>query len=324
MKFTNIEKNKKYPIIIWGHPKGTHTHSWIHYRFFRAFRYLWFDVQWLENKKKNLPNKNKDYIIITETGQDRILLENFSNKWRVFDHNISHKRYSELKNKNIIPFWVIRYNLAKFTDKKIWQYITEWDTPIMDTEEYYFQLKNPRILRWSELLPHEISHTPYHYNNNKDVIFIGSRRHNNFIQLEQLRFRCIKNKKRFKQYGKHILLRQPFFNSSFVSPEDMEEISRSAYIAPALQGVQVDDGYIPCRLFINMSLSILAVSNNPYVYNLFDNDEVIVDRNIGKMMEKAERIIRDKKVDQYTKKALKKVKEEHTYINRIEELFSYL
>ena len=86
----------------------------------------------------------------------------------------------------------------------------------------------------------------------------------------------------------------------------------------------MDDGYIPCRLFMNMSMSVLAVSNNPYVYNLFDDDEVIVDRNIFKMMAKAEKVVKEKRVDEYTKKAFEKVKEKHTYINRIEELFSYI
>jgi hypothetical protein len=50
-----------------------------------------------------------------------------------------------MKQKNIIPFDVIRYNLAKFTDKKLGQYIFERDTPVMSTEEYHFRMKHPRI-----------------------------------------------------------------------------------------------------------------------------------------------------------------------------------
>ena len=73
-----------------------------------------------------------------------------------------------------------------------------------------------------------------------------------------------------------------------------------------------------------MSLSVLAVSNNPWVYRLFDDDEVICDRNIWKMMEKAEKVIKDRRVDEYTKKAFEKVKEKYTYINTIESLFSVL
>jgi spore maturation protein CgeB len=194
----------------------------------------------------------------------------------------------------------------------------------MSTEDYYFQIRQPRILRGSELLPHEMKWKPYHYGDTKDVNFIGSRRHNNCMQLEQLRRHCFLNGLKYHHYGRHLVLRPPLVKKWYLSPEEMDKKTVEAYIAPAIQGVQIDDGYIPCRLFINMSLSVLAVSNNPYVYNLFDDDEVIVDRNIGKMIEKAEKIIKDHKVDEYTKKALEKVKEKHTYLNRIDELFSYL
>gem|GEM_PF-5562276 len=67
---------------------------------------------------------------------------------------------------------MIRYNLAKFTDKKISSYITERDTPVMSTEEYYYQIRCPRILRACELLPHEIERKPYDYSQSRDVNFI--------------------------------------------------------------------------------------------------------------------------------------------------------
>lgn len=322
----HIEKYKNRPIIIWGHPKGTHTHSWIHYRFFRAFQSMWFDVQWLDNTIENLPDKNKNYIIITENLVDTLLHENYSSSWVIFDHNISLKKYIKygMASRNIIPFDVIRYNFAKFTDKKIGQYITERDIPIMDSDEYYFRMKNPRILWWSELLPHEIKWKPYHYNTNKDVCFVGSRWHNNFIQLESLRLYCLTHKLHYHQLGRHLIIRPPLFKKWYLSPEELNNTTYNSFITPAIQWAQIDDGYIPCRLFINMSLSALWVSNNPHVYNLFDNDEVIVDRDIWKMMDKAQQIIKDKKVDSYTHKAIEKIKNNHTYLNRIDELFSYL
>jgi spore maturation protein CgeB len=58
--------------------------------------------------------------------------------------------------------------------------------------------------------------------------------------------------------------------------------------------------------------------------NLFDEDEIIIDRDMFTLLDKAEKVIKDKKVDDYTRKALEKVKTQHTYINRIEQLFSYL
>lgn len=327
MIFENIEKYKNKSIIIRWHPKWTHTHSWIHYRFFRAFEWLGFEVQWLENKIENLPDKNKEYIIITENSQDKIILENASKKRILFNHYLWEKNYKNYKDNfsKLIPFTVTKYNLAKYTDKKIWSYFTEWDSPIMSIEEYHYQINYPSILWWSDLLPHEMKREPYNYNNsNKDINFIWSWWHNNALQLESLRFYCIKNWLKYNQYGKHIILRSKIFWSWFLSPNELIKKTKEAYISPAIQWSQIDDGYIPCRLFINASLSTLLVSNNPYAYNIFNDDEIIIDRDIWKMMDKARQIIEDKKVDEYTKKAFDKVKERHTYINRIDELFSYL
>lgn len=80
-----------------------------------------YDVQWLENKIENLPDKNKKYIIITESSQDSVLLEHYTNNWTIFDHQVTKKKYEkyDMQQKNIIPFSVVRYNWAKFTDKKI-------------------------------------------------------------------------------------------------------------------------------------------------------------------------------------------------------------
>ena len=58
--------------------------------------------------------------------------------------------------------------------------------------------------------------------------------------------------------------------------------------------------------------------------NLFDDDEIIIDRDIFTLLDKAEKVVKDRKVDDYTRKALEKIKTQHTYINRIEQLFSYL
>lgn len=58
--------------------------------------------------------------------------------------------------------------------------------------------------------------------------------------------------------------------------------------------------------------------------DIFDEDEIIIDRDIFKLLDKAAKVVKDRKVDIYTSKAIEKVRCHHTYLNRIEELFSYL
>lgn len=322
-----IEKYKDHPIVIrWYSPTCEHSQKWIHYRFYHTFKKLWFDVQRLENNIENIKLIKKNSIILSTEWVDSCIMENYNNSWIIFDHHVSRENYKkyEMNKKNIYLYNVIRWNRVKYTEKKIWQYITDFSTPLMSTEDYLFEERQIQLFRWCELLPDEMKWQPYHYKNTSDVVYCWSWRNNNFIQLEKLRWYCITHWLKYHQYGKHILLREPLFHRKFLSYEELTKRTREAYISPAVQWAQADDGYICDRLFINISLSVLWVSNNPRVYRIFDEDEIICDRNIRKMMEKAEKVITDKKVDEYTKKAFEKVKEKYTYINMIEMLFSAL
>lgn len=304
MNLAMHEKFKQYKIIIWWYPYGSHTHSWIHHGFYRAFTYLGYDVKWVDNKIENLPAKNDNTIFITEHQVDNFLIENLSTNWIIFDHNIEKNRWNN--NPNIIPFSVKTFSVLS---NKEFNY-----------DMYRYYISHPQIYWWTDLLPHEIQFIPYNYNN-KDIIFIWSWWQNNFLEIEKLHLWALMNWKKFIQSWKHLLLR----HKKFVPEKEVPMISRSAYIAPAIQwNYQCKVGYTPCRLLKNISYSVLGVSNNIYMANLFPDDEIIIDGNIFHMMEKAEKVIKDKKVDDYTKKAIERVKNEHTYINRIEELFSYL
>ena len=53
-------------VIIWGYPLYTHTHSYIHYGWHKAFKHLGYDTYWFHDK--DFP-KEFDYtncIFITE------------------------------------------------------------------------------------------------------------------------------------------------------------------------------------------------------------------------------------------------------------------
>ena len=39
----------KYKIVIWGYPLHTHTHSYIHNSFYKAFSYLGHEVYWFDD-----------------------------------------------------------------------------------------------------------------------------------------------------------------------------------------------------------------------------------------------------------------------------------
>lgn len=298
-----MKQFKDYKIVIWWYPYGKHTHSWIHFGFFRGFEYLGYDIIWVENKIENLPSTTQKTIFITACWDDSVLIKNSRNtNWIIFDHN-----YILESQPNIIPFWVEVFSLPNY--------------PPTTVEKYRYYLDNPKIHWATDLLPNEIKFIPYHYKNTKDVRFIGSWWLDNWHALEQAHLWSLMHGKYWDHQGKHIFLRY----KKFIPEDQIVELSREAYLTLSIQwNPQVTWWYLPCRLLKNMSYSVLWLSNNLFMANLFDEDEIIIDRDISTLLDKAQKVVRDRKVDDYTRKALEKVKNEHTYINRIEQLFSYL
>jgi hypothetical protein len=83
----------------------------------------------LDNKIENLPNKNENIIFITEHQVDSVIIENISDKWIIFDHNISKDRYNN--RKNIIPFFVHTHDMLNNKN--------------FNPNDYRYYISHPRI-----------------------------------------------------------------------------------------------------------------------------------------------------------------------------------
>lgn len=268
-----MDKYKNYRIIIWWYANWSNdTYMWIQHWFHKAFKYLWYNVTWVDNKIENLPNKNENVIFFAEHREDSFLMENLSINWIIFNHD-----YNLKQSEKIIPFWVKALSFASY--------------PPISTDEYRNYLKIPKIFWATDLVPNEIEFKPYHYSNSKDVTFIGSWWFDNWKALETARIWCLLNWKNFQQQWRHIFLRY----KKFISEDEIAKISQEAYMALSIQWKpQCNTGYVPCRILKNMSYSVLGISNNLFLANLFDDDEIIIDRNISNLLDKAEKVVKDK------------------------------
>ena len=74
-------------------------------------------------------------------------------------------------------------------------------------------------------------------------------------------------------------------------------------------------GYIPCRIFKNISYGHMGVTNSEYVNKVF-NDQLIFSNDTYQLYHKVKEEITPEK----TKELMKLVKEKHTYINRINQI----
>ena len=63
--------NRNTKIVIWGYPEHSHTHSYIHLGFYRAFKYLGFDVYWFDDDNYPTSFNFSNCIFLTEGFADR-------------------------------------------------------------------------------------------------------------------------------------------------------------------------------------------------------------------------------------------------------------
>ena len=111
-----------------------------------------------------------------------------------------------------------------------------------------------------------------------------------------------------------------------VADIDMKQnigLIQRSYLAPAIQGPwQVKVGYIPCRIFKNISYGQLGVTNSETVSKLFKN-KIVYNPDCYRLFFDAQ--VRAALITQEEMFELMDfVRDKHTYINRIEHLLQFL
>ena len=107
-------------IVVWGHKLGTHTHSYIHYGFVKAFKYLGYPVQWLDNDDDIQFVDFTNSLFITEGQVDQkipIRLDCF-----YILHNCDGEKYEKLFakgqciNLQVYAHWCLKKNVVKLDE----------------------------------------------------------------------------------------------------------------------------------------------------------------------------------------------------------------
>jgi hypothetical protein len=103
-----------------------------------------------------------------------------------------------------------------------------------------------------------------------------------------------------------------------VSIEENVRLIQESYMAPALVGRTHPKGYLPCRIFKNISYGQYGVTNSPWVYDLFEG-RVIYNQDVRALFHQART-----ELPSITTKQLYDVMDyvarNHTYLNRFDLL----
>lgn len=285
--------------IIWGHEHYSHTHSYIHYGFFKAAKHMGWTVEWFKNTQENASKLgNTDgCLFLTESQVDSFIPVNPMAFYVL--HNCDMKKYDiiPLKNKLI---------LQVFT-KDVYPRKT---VPVKNNLfEFWQEDANTLYAPWAtDLLPHEIDKniSTLQLQKNNNAVFVGSYWggvHGNNKELVKFHEACIDNNIDFKVF-------------SNIDQLNSISLIQDADIAPTIVGTwQKEKGYIPCRIFKNVSYGKLGVTNSKEAYEAINK--------LGVYNQDESQLVKDA-IDnndlEVTKKAMEFVRDNHTYINRIDTL----
>lgn len=279
-------------IIIWGHPLHTHTHSYIHEGFFKAFTYLGYNTSWMPDEpRKDLNFENSLFITESQSCKHIPVLQSC----KYILHNCDGKQFESIPHESKLTLQVYVDSVLDYKIERVNDW-TFWD----NVGRGLFQC-------WAtDLLPHEfmpLSAMSFRENRIYWIGTLGAGEFGNENEINGFVRGCNENNVGFEvlhrvENGIHACL-----------------INKS-YIAPQLSGTwQKGQGYIPCRIFKNISYGQQGITNSKRVYEIF-NGEIIYSDNEYELFYLA----KDNILKQNFQKVSNFVKENHTYINRIEQI----
>ncbi|MCL5875982.1 MAG: hypothetical protein M1114_05925 [Candidatus Dependentiae bacterium] len=306
----NIAFNK---VVIWGWKLHSHTHSYIHYAFYKTFKHLGYDTYWFDNDDVVDDFDFDNALFITEGQVDqKIPLRNSS---YYILHNCEPKKYQDLiDNYHVLLISVYIHDILLDGRHGDMQKLSDY---------HYFSIKDHIFyMPWAtDLLPHEIDEVKMRVQDNwghiatKNATWIGSAESGYSGPGDQIaRFA-----QACKNNGINFEIKKIKRWPGAIEPKDNVEFIFNSYLAPALQCQwQVDHGYIPCRIFKNISYGQMGITNSETVYQLFDK-KIVYNKDEYQLLYDALSAKKSFTLQQQLD-LMDFVKEKHTYINRINDL----
>ncbi len=301
----------KKKFVAFGCKTSTSTHSYIHYAYQRAFESLGWDSYWISDSEDEVRSFDfSNSVILTLGGSDSKIPIRKDCKYIL--HNCDMNKYSDVIDNSLI--------LQVFTTDVYDRNVEKIDDFIYYQKDKQFgahKLYQP----WAtDLLPSEIKDLDrLNFVDDKTVYWVGSvwdggsdsngYEYGNMSEIQKLK--------------NSLSSRGINFDNKKCDYNDNKSVINKSYISPAIQGRwQCEKGYIPCRIFKNISYGEFGITNSKYVNELFQ-DMIVYDNDIESMVQKSLDKRSSITVDELNNQ-IRFVREKHTYINRIENILKVL
>ena len=326
-------------IIVWGSkPDTRHTHAFVHEAVVRAAEYMGIPVYWMDNRDVTDETFFDDALIISE-------------QWLVFRNGISNKLplrptstyiIHYLGNKGpvegnpganmylgkvgrLIDFrFACNWGVNGVEDKNYAYYFEkEKYTPINDGTSFFDRGDDYDVFYsiWAtDLLPSEIDFekrfTPW--KNPKYASFGGSitkgwqsKDDGNYDYVIKFAEQCQKN-------GIPFLHNNPHENP--LTSKALQEFVLLSYLPFEVRpNNHLANGYMSCRSIKNVSYGCLGITNSKTAYDFFDQ-EIAYSSDTAELFYIAKEMQENPKTKDLILNQMKKVKEKHTYVNRLQDM----
>lgn len=305
-------------VIVWGHPLNSHTSSYVHYGYYRAFKSLGYETLWLTDADDTTGINFDNCIFLTEGQVDKKIPINNSSFYVL--HNCNVDKYRDVKKINI----QFIHNAMNIDVSPPGQHPTfRTSQSLTRINDYTYVCSETIFQPWAtDLLPHEINLDEAHNEQvNRTCYWIGTygggdTEFQNHTVLDPFFNECRRN-------SIDIKIIDPW--SAPVSPEKNRELIHNSFLSPSIQGPwQVRFGYAPqCRLLKNISYGHFGITNSIAANNIF-GDRLIYSEDSVELFHKAMSKKSDSGAVDEIKELMKEVREHHTFVNRINVILSMM
>jgi hypothetical protein len=327
-------------VIVWGYPLHTHTQSYLHACWEKTFTALGKDTYWFSDSAFEDPAhfSYKNCLFIAEGFQDANIPLDSSNVYCI-NFCIYPQKYLRCGARLI----ELRFNVNEFHDcNNDWKLDDGTHTLVHLSQDVLYESLTSNVgvspefrgpvpspmnyeavyMRWpTDLLPWEIDLKDAETPRENIIHYVGTPYGNK--RLEQFQ-------QRTKERGIDFVFHNPwdkpigfqeakeFVQRSILAPDFRPEgtAEDKAYYGELNGKNHLAIGYIPCRLYKNISYGHLPLTDSPHAAEHF-GEAVVFDQNIERLIEKGLEAQSD---IERKKRAMKMIAERHTYLHRARDL----
>ena len=317
-------------IIIWGYPLYSHTHSYIHAAFYKAFKHLGYDTYWFHDEDYPEDFDWNECLFWTEGFADKNIPLNKTSTYFVHVCPNPNKYLGKVKR-----FVDVRYNhlwhndptysyvLDKSKVEKIgpccyFKKKTNHRVQILnDYHQYWTDDFDKFYVTWAtNLLPDEFNFEDIYYPRENKIYFSGNisryGRCENLSTFKPFIEECVKN-------GIEFIHNDPFSNP--LSNDQVIERTKKSILGVDIRGPEhLRNGYVPCRVFKSISWGHLGTTNSQEVYKELEG-HCLLQEDTKQLFYDA---MKNKTDYKFIKDAMMYVQEKHTYVNRVQSIMSLL